>query len=201
MKGIRIDISIKNIIICSVLFMAFCYILTGKEILAFNAGEKGKWECIEIESRTELWQKKDEYIMAENLIYLTSALSTEVIKGYSINEGELDIWKVIYNGFDSSGNIYFKIYKIKEDLTAGEEKKIKNLIERYIDIKEDNPDLISLKEEYFDYLKSFLSKDGEGITVDSGKIIIIKGIDFIPPFEIQTSPTNSIINIKIVKIE
>lgn len=171
------------------------------------------WDILESKGKIMLFQKKDKDFLSETMVNLSVAIGADILKGYSIKkEGNLQeidyfsntvplgLWKIIYNGFDSSGNIYLKIIREKDDLKAEEIARIREKIERVSSI-EKGQNMLKERLEMFESFSSFLDKEGENISIDPTKTIIINNLNDLPPFKIEVNDQNSVINITIVNLD
>lgn len=170
------------------------------------------WDILESKGKIMLFQKKNKDFLSETMVNLSVAIGADILKGYSIkkegylqeidyfsNTVPLGLWKIIYNGFDSSGNIYLKIIREKDDLKAEEIARIREKIERVSSI-EKGQNMLKERLEMFESFSSFLDKEGENISIDPTKIIIINNLNDLPPFKIEVNDQNSVINIAIVNL-
>lgn len=171
------------------------------------------WDILESKGKIMLFQKKDKDFLSETMVNLSVAIGADILKGYSIkkegnlqeidyfsNTVSLGLWKIIYNGFDSSGNIYLKIIREKDDLKAEEIARIREKIERVSSI-EKGQNMLKERLEMFESFSSFLDKEGENISIDPTKTIIINNLNDLPPFKIEVNDQNSVINITIVNLD
>ena len=171
------------------------------------------WDILESKGKIMLFHKKDKDFLSETMVNLSVAIGADILKGYSIKkEGNLQeidyfsntvplgLWKIIYNGFDSSGNIYLKIIREKDDLKAEEIARIREKIERVSSI-EKGQNMLKERLEMFESFSSFLDKEGENISIDPTKTIIINNLNDLPPFKIEVNDQNSVINITIVNLD
>lgn len=200
---------IFNIIIIFLLFISI-----DKVILA-NYLEVEGWKLIESKEKIFLCQKKKKEFTSEVIVNLSVGINGEILRGYSIkkdsnilisdyftNSYPFAIWKVIYNGFDSSGNIYLKLFREKEDIDSNNIKKIKEEIKRISSLSEEEENIIEKRLEFYNFiLDDYLDKEGEFIIIDPKKIIIISGINDIPPIHIEANDKHSVINISIVSLD
>ena len=171
------------------------------------------WDILESKGKIMLFQKKDKDFLSETMVNLSVAIGADILKGYSIkkegylqeidyfsNTVPLGLWKIIYNGFDSSGNIYLKIIREKDDLKAEEIARIREKIERVSSI-EKGQNMLKERLEMFESFSNFLDKEGENISIDPTKTIIINNLNDLPPFKIEVNDQNSVINITIVNLD
>ncbi|QTL96479.1 hypothetical protein GM661_00060 [Iocasia frigidifontis] len=195
-----------------ILLLIFILIISS-EIKGTEHFKLDGWCYIDGKANLELWQKKEAGFISENIINNAVALGCEVLKGYTLKD-EIDkesavlqsnncpfgFWRLDYTGYDSSGNIYFKLY-------THQDRKIKNINEIINEISKitklsDGDNIIYQKIILFEeLLGDFLKEDGEVIIVDPEKDIIINNINEIPVLKIEASQTNSIINVRVVALE
>lgn len=172
------------------------------------------WKLLESKEMVTLWQKKEKEYTSEVIINLSAALSNEVLRGYSIKKNEkefisdyfsnsnpIGLWRILYDGYDSSGNIYLKIFRKKDNLSNNDITKIKEEIEK-VTVKEEDKRIMKERLKLFDsFLNNYLKEEGDVITVDPSKTIVFSSIDDIPPFKIEVNDQHSVINVTIVSLE
>ncbi|AZO93610.1 hypothetical protein [Halocella sp. SP3-1] len=195
------------------ILLLFFILLICTEIKGADYFKLDGWCYVDGKANLELWQKKEAGFISENIINNAVALGCEVLKGYTLKD-EIDkesavlqsnncpfgFWRLDYTGYDSSGNIYLKLYTHQN----GKIKNINDIINEIIKITKlsDGDNIIYQKIILFEeLLRNFLKEDGEVIIVDPGKDIIINNINEIPVFKIEASQTNSVINVRVVALE
>lgn len=201
-----------NMIRRNYLVLLLLFIFLSCQVSAVYLNIEG-WDILESKGKIMLFQKKDKDFLSETMVNLSVAIGADILKGYSIKkEGNLQeidyfsntvplgLWKIIYNGFDSSGNIYLKIIREKDDLKAEEIARIREKIERVSSI-EKGQNMLKERLEMFESFSSFLDKEGENISIDPTKTIIINNLNDLPPFKIEVNDQNSVINITIVNLD
>ncbi len=200
-----------NMIRRNYLVLLLLFIFLSCQVSAVYLNIEG-WDILESKGKIMLFQKKDKDFLSETMVNLSVAIGADILKGYSIKkEGNLQeidyfsntvplgLWKIIYNGFDSSGNIYLKIIREKDDLKAEEIARIREKIERVSSI-EKGQNMLKERLEMFESFSNFLDKEGENISIDPTKTIIINNLNDLPPFKIEVNDQNSVINIAIVNL-
>ena len=200
-----------NMIRRNYLVLLLLFIFLSCQVSAVYLNIEG-WDILESKGKIMLFQKKDKDFLSETMVNLSVAIGADILKGYSIKkEGNLQeidyfsntvplgLWKIIYNGFDSSGNIYLKIIREKDDLKAEEIARIREKIERVSSI-EKGQNMLKERLEMFKSFSNFLDKEGENISIDPTKTIIINNLNDLPPFKIEVNDQNSVINIAIVNL-
>ena len=200
-----------NMIRRNYLVLLLLFIFLSYQVSAVYLNIEG-WDILESKGKIMLFQKKDKDFLSETMVNLSVAIGADILKGYSIKkEGNLQeidyfsntvplgLWKIIYNGFDSSGNIYLKIIREKDDLKAEEIARIREKIER-VSFIEKGQNMLKERLEMFESFSNFLDKEGENISIDPTKTIIINNLNDLPPFKIEVNDQNSVINIAIVNL-
>ena len=152
--------------------------------------------------------------MSENLINTAVPLGREILWGYTVKfDNEISIsysqynkydvgFKITYIGLDSSGNIYLKISREKDDIANSDILKIKEEIKRVSSLTGTEENIIERRLELFtSLLDNYLEKEGETLVIDSSKTIIINGLNDIPPFKIEINDKHSIVNTSVVSLE
>lgn len=195
-----------------ILLLLIFLILISGEIKGTEHFKLNGWNYIDGKGNIELWQKRGSGFISENIINNTVALGCKVLRGYTLKDEDKEstvlqsnncpfgFWRLDYTGYDSSGNIYLKLY-------THQEQKLKNKNDLAKEISKitklsDGEKIIYQKIILFkELLRDFLKEDGEVIIVDPGKDIIINNIDEIPVLRIEASQSNSIINVKVVALD
>ena len=137
----------------------------------------------------------------------------DILKGYSIKKADnllvtdyftntvpLGLWRVIYNGFDSSGNIHLKIIREKDDLNNDEKAWIRKEIER-VGTLEKGKNILEERLAMFEGFKNYFDKEGENIIIDPKKIIVISNINDFPPIKIAVNDKHSVIHVTVTKLD
>lgn len=199
------------------LFIAVILLLSIVKVGIVSAGHWNieGWEWIENKDKIVLWQKKEEEFISETLINIAAPIGCEILRGYTFKYSEnialtdyqcnnypVGIWKIIYNGIDSSGNIYLNIIRQKDKINKSDISKIKQEIKNISEFIGTEENLIEKRIKLFsDLLNNYLEKEGEIITIDSSKIVVINSINDIPPFSIKVNEKNTIINLTVKSLD
>ncbi len=187
-------------------------------ILIIDVSKAGHWDVdgwswIENKNKSILWQKSENEFISENIINIAVPIGRELLWGYTLkfnneisgyryNKYDLGFWKIIYNGLDSSGNIYLKIIRERDGIDNTNILKIKEEIKRVSSFKGTEENLIEMRLELFtSLLENYLEKEGETIVLDSSKTIVINGLNDIPPFKIETNDKHLMVNASVVNLE
>jgi len=201
----------KKIIIFFVILILFTFV---NNSIAGHWDIEG-WSWIDNKNKIVLWQKKEKEFISEALVSNTGAIGCEIVRGYTVklskdislsdyqyNNYPIGIWKAIYYGFDSSGNIYLKIIREKEEIKKKDLLIIKDEIQKVSSIVGTEEDIIEKRLELFTFsFKKHLKEEGEIITIDPAKIVVISSINDLPPFKIDINQGNAIINVSVIKLE
>ncbi len=201
---------IYNIILITVILL----------ILIIDVGKAAHWDVdgwtwIENKDKIVLWQKSEKEFISENLLNIAVPIGCEILWGYTVkfnnniiisdyryNTYAVGFWKIIYNGLDSSGNIYLKIIREKDGIANSDILKIKEEIMRVSSFTGTEENLIEMRLELFrSILENYLEKEGETIVIDSTKTIVINGLDNIPPFKIEINDKHLMVNASVVSLE
>jgi len=172
------------------------------------------WELLENKEKLALWQKGGEDFTSEVILNLSTAIGSELLRGYTIkktnkkllsdylnNNYPLGIWKIIYEGFDSSGNIYLEVIRENEEINISDQNRLIEEIKNINSI-EDEKNIIEKRLELFDStFNRFLKREGNHIIVDPAKILIINSISCIPPLKIEVNKKHSVINVILVNLD
>lgn len=174
------------------------------------------WEISSSDNSKELWKSKGYNIglnykllnhnkvsiggtLINSYNYLENIENAKRYNDFPINSENIPFYpsefiKIVYNGYDTEGNIYLKIYR--QTTNDDDFKKIiKDVNELFGNINEAKKldkvrllDNIILKDEYKNY---------EKYIVDTSKIIKFDD-ELIPPFKIKTNNSNSDISIELI---
>ena len=204
---------VKSLFLSLTLFLFLKFIfLPGRQLSASHLNIEG-WDIIESKGKVILLQKKDQDFVSEAMLNLSVAIGGDILKGYSIKKGDnllvtdyftntvpLGLWRLIYNGFDSSGNIHLKIIRERDDLSLDDKARIRKEIERVSGLQKDK-NVLEERLVMFEGFKDFLDKEGEDIIIDPAKIIIISNINNFPPIKIEVNNQHSVIHIAVAKLD
>jgi hypothetical protein len=175
----------------------------------------GGWKLIESKERLALWQKGGEDFISEVILNLSTAIGSEMLRGYTVKKADkillsdymnnnkyTAIWKIIYKGYDSSGNIYLELVREKDDISTAEQNRIIKEIEKISSLTGDEKNIIEKRLDLYDYILSeFLEREGMDIVVDPSRTVIILSINCIPPLKIEVNRKNSVINVLLVDMK
>ncbi|NLJ84437.1 MAG: hypothetical protein GX336_05965 [Halanaerobiaceae bacterium] len=204
---------VKSLFLSLTLFLFLKFIfLPGRQLSASHLNIEG-WDIIESKGKVILLQKKDQDFVSEAMLNLSVAIGGDILKGYSIKKGDnllvtdyftntvpLGLWRLIYKGFDSSGNIHLKIIRERDDLSLDDKARIRKEIERVSGLQKDK-NVLEERLVMFEGFKDFLDKEGEDIIIDPAKIIIISNINNFPPIKIEVNNQHSVIHIAVAKLD
>ena len=204
---------VKSLFLSLTLFLFLKFIfLPGRQLSASHLNIEG-WDIIESKGKVILLQKKDQDFVSEAMLNLSVAIGGDILKGYSIKKGDnllvtdyftntvpLGLWRLIYKGFDSSGNIHLKIIRERDDLSLDDKARIRKEIERVSGLQKDK-NVLEERLVMFEGFKDFLDKEGEDIIIDPAKIIIISNINNFPPIKIEINNQHSVIHIAVAKLD
>lgn len=198
-------------LLISLLSLAFIFILS-HQLSANHLNIEG-WDIIENKGKVVLLQKKNQDFLSEAMLNLSVAIGGDILKGYSIKKADnllvtdyftntvpLGLWRVIYNGFDSSGNIHLKIIREKDDLNNDEKAWIRKEIER-VGTLEKGKNILEERLAMFEGFKNYFDKEGENIIIDPKKIIVISNINDFPPIKIAVNDKHSVIHVTVTKLD
>lgn len=172
------------------------------------------WKLLESKGKVSLWQKKEKNFTSEVIINLSASLNNEILRGYSIKQEEkklisdyfsetspVGLWKILYDGYDSSGNIYLKIIRKKDNLSNKDVSIIKDSVKQVSEEKEEK-EIIKKRFKLFEsFLDNYFKEEGDVIIVDPSKIIVFSSINDIPPFKIEVNDQYSVINVTVVSLD
>lgn len=204
---------VKSLFLSLTLFLFLKFIfLPGRQLSASHLNIEG-WDIIESKGKVILLQKKNQDFVSEAMLNLSVAIGGDILKGYSIKKGDnllvtdyftntvpLGLWRLIYKGFDSSGNIHLKIIRERDDLSLDDKARIRKEIERVSGLQKDK-NVLEERLVMFEGFKDFLDKEGEDIIIDPAKIIIISNINNFPPIKIEVNNQHSVIHIAVAKLD
>lgn len=204
----------KKLLFTFVLMIIFFMVFFNQEVKTTHWDIEG-WHWIESKDKIVLWQKEEKEYISEALVNIAVPIGSEIVSGYSVKLNEnmkiseyqsnsypLGIWRIIYNGVDSSGNIYLKIIRNKNNIKNQDFQLIKKEIKKISNIKGEEENLIEMRYDLFiSLLDNYLKKESEVIVVDLSKTLVINSINDIPPLDIELSENHTVINISVVKLE
>lgn len=204
---------VKSLFLSLTLFLFLKFIfLPGRQLSASHLNIEG-WDIIESKGKVILLQKKDQDFVSEAMLNLSVAIGGDILKGYSIKKGDnllvtdyftntvpLGLWRLIYKGFDSSGNIHLKIIREKDDLNNDEKAWIRKEIER-VGTLEKGKNILEERLAMFEGFKNYFDKEGENIIIDPKKIIVISNINDFPPIKIAVNDKHSVIHVTVTKLD